>query len=31
MLTWWGAGAVMSAKAFDDPQLLEFVAATMNW
>jgi phosphoglycolate phosphatase len=26
-----GAGAVMSAKAFDDPQLLEFVAATMNW
>ncbi len=26
-----GAGAVMSAKDFDDPQLLEFVAATMNW
>jgi HAD superfamily hydrolase (TIGR01509 family) len=25
------AGAVMSAKDFDDPQLLEFVAATMNW
>ena len=24
-------GAVMSAKDFDDPQLLEFVAATMNW
>jgi HAD superfamily hydrolase (TIGR01509 family) len=26
-----GAGAVMSAKDFDDPQLLEFVAAAMNW
>jgi HAD superfamily hydrolase (TIGR01509 family) len=26
-----GAGAVMSAKAFDDPQLLEFVAAAMHW
>jgi HAD superfamily hydrolase (TIGR01509 family) len=26
-----GAGAVMSANDFDDPQLLEFVAATMNW
>ena len=26
-----GAGAVMSAKAFDDPQLLEFVAAIMKW
>ena len=25
------AGAVMSAKDFDDLQLLEFVAATMNW
>jgi HAD superfamily hydrolase (TIGR01509 family) len=25
------AGAVMSAKGFDDPELLEFVAATMNW
>jgi beta-phosphoglucomutase-like phosphatase (HAD superfamily) len=25
------AGAVMSAKDFDDPQLLEFIAATMNW
>jgi HAD superfamily hydrolase (TIGR01509 family) len=25
------AGAVMSAKDFDDPQLLELVAATMNW
>jgi HAD superfamily hydrolase (TIGR01509 family) len=25
------AGAVMSAKAFDDPELLKFVAATMNW
>jgi HAD superfamily hydrolase (TIGR01509 family) len=25
------AGAVMSAKDFDDPQLLEFVTATMNW
>jgi HAD superfamily hydrolase (TIGR01509 family) len=24
-------GAVMSAKDFDDPQLLEFVATTMNW
>jgi HAD superfamily hydrolase (TIGR01509 family) len=26
-----GAGAVMSAKAFDDPKLLEFVAVIMNW
>jgi HAD superfamily hydrolase (TIGR01509 family) len=26
-----GAGAVMSAKDFDDPQLLEFVAVVMNW
>jgi beta-phosphoglucomutase-like phosphatase (HAD superfamily) len=25
------AGAVMTAKAFDDPELLEFVAVTMNW
>lgn len=25
------AGAVMTAKAFDDAQLLEFVASTMNW
>jgi HAD superfamily hydrolase (TIGR01509 family) len=25
------AGAVMSAKDFHDPQLLEFVTATMNW
>jgi HAD superfamily hydrolase (TIGR01509 family) len=25
------AGAVMTARAFDDPQLLEFLAATMNW
>ena len=25
------AGAVMTARAFDDPELLEFVAATMNW
>jgi HAD superfamily hydrolase (TIGR01509 family) len=25
------AGAVMTAKAFDDPKLLEFVAAAMNW
>jgi HAD superfamily hydrolase (TIGR01509 family) len=25
------AGAVMSARAFDDPELLKFVAATMNW
>jgi HAD superfamily hydrolase (TIGR01509 family) len=25
------AGAVMTAKAFDDPKLLEFVAAIMNW
>lgn len=25
------AGAVMSAATFDDPQLLEFVAATMKW
>jgi HAD superfamily hydrolase (TIGR01509 family) len=25
------AGAVMSAKDFDDPELLEFVAAIMNW
>ena len=25
------AGAVMTAKAFDDPELLHFVAATMNW
>ena len=24
-------GAVMTARAFDDPELLEFVAATMNW
>jgi HAD superfamily hydrolase (TIGR01509 family) len=25
------AGAVMTAKTFDDPELLHFVAATMNW
>jgi HAD superfamily hydrolase (TIGR01509 family) len=25
------AGAIMTAKTFDDPALLEFVAATMNW
>jgi HAD superfamily hydrolase (TIGR01509 family) len=25
------AGAVMSAKAFDDPELLEFVAVVVNW
>ena len=25
------AGAAMTAKAFDDPELLKFVAATMNW
>jgi HAD superfamily hydrolase (TIGR01509 family) len=25
------AGAMMSAKDFDDPKLLEFVAATMKW
>jgi phosphoglycolate phosphatase len=25
------AGAVMTAGAFDDPELLKFVAATMNW
>jgi HAD superfamily hydrolase (TIGR01509 family) len=25
------AGAVMTAKAFDDPKLLEFIAAAMNW
>jgi HAD superfamily hydrolase (TIGR01509 family) len=25
------AGAVMTAKAFDDPKLLEFVATAMNW
>lgn len=25
------AGAVMTARAFDDPELLNFVAATMNW
>jgi HAD superfamily hydrolase (TIGR01509 family) len=25
------AGAAMTAKAFDDPKLLEFVAAIMNW
>jgi HAD superfamily hydrolase (TIGR01509 family) len=25
------AGAVMTAKAFDDPELLKFVTATMNW
>jgi HAD superfamily hydrolase (TIGR01509 family) len=25
------AGAVMTARAFDDPELLEFVAAAMNW
>jgi HAD superfamily hydrolase (TIGR01509 family) len=25
------AGAVMTANDFDDPKLLEFVAATMNW
>jgi HAD superfamily hydrolase (TIGR01509 family) len=25
------AGAVMTAKAFDDPELLSFVAATMDW
>jgi HAD superfamily hydrolase (TIGR01509 family) len=26
-----GAGAVMSAKDFDDPELLKFVATAMNW
>jgi HAD superfamily hydrolase (TIGR01509 family) len=25
------AGAVMTARAFDDPELLKFVAAIMNW
>jgi HAD superfamily hydrolase (TIGR01509 family) len=25
------AGAVMTARAFDDPELLEFVAVIMNW
>src|SRR4051812_29015201 len=25
------AGAVMTARAFDDPELLKFVAATMSW
>jgi beta-phosphoglucomutase-like phosphatase (HAD superfamily) len=25
------AGAVMTAKSFDDPKLLEFVAAIVNW
>jgi beta-phosphoglucomutase-like phosphatase (HAD superfamily) len=25
------AGAVMTARVFDDPELLKFVAATMNW
>jgi HAD superfamily hydrolase (TIGR01509 family) len=25
------AGAVMTARAFDDPELLEFVATTMSW
>ena len=25
------AGAVMTARAFDDPELLKFVATTMNW
>jgi HAD superfamily hydrolase (TIGR01509 family) len=25
------AGAVMTARAFDDPELLHFIAATMNW
>ena len=25
------AGAVMTARAFDDPELLNFVAATMKW
>jgi HAD superfamily hydrolase (TIGR01509 family) len=25
------AGAVMTAQAFDDPELLKFVAAAMNW
>lgn len=25
------AGAAMTAKTFDDPKLLEFIAATMNW
>jgi HAD superfamily hydrolase (TIGR01509 family) len=25
------AGAAMTSKAFDDPELLKFVAATMNW
>jgi HAD superfamily hydrolase (TIGR01509 family) len=25
------AGAVMTARTFDDPELLKFVAATMNW
>jgi HAD superfamily hydrolase (TIGR01509 family) len=26
-----GAGAVMTAQAFDDPELLKFVAVVMNW
>jgi HAD superfamily hydrolase (TIGR01509 family) len=26
-----GAGAVMSAKDYDDPELLKFVAVVMNW
>jgi HAD superfamily hydrolase (TIGR01509 family) len=25
------AGALMTAKAFDDPELMKLVAATMNW
>ena len=25
------AGAIMTARAFDDPELLRFVATTMNW
>lgn len=25
------AGAVMTAKAFDDPELIGLIAATMNW
>jgi hypothetical protein len=25
------AGALMTAKTFDDPELIKLVAATMNW
>lgn len=25
------AGAIMTAEAFDDPELMKFIAATMNW